>query len=314
MDDLLKNPADTCFLFNKNSWLGKNENDIILNIFLMSIISTLFIHATIFIFPQVSDRLYIDILKKKLDVVSKFTKLEFDFDLKKTLQKSFSSDNYKKVKEKRNAKNRKIIFKKIESFRLATYILLAICTVLILAKWRICGKLMLGWSHLFIIFIMILSFSTELFIFMFVFTKYLYMPNIKMFSVILDQVVKVIKSNDILNQTDFSADLEKLKEKGLMRIHQEKEKLEASKDELIKNVKDKVTDGAQKKLQEIENKIEQKQQQLDDLNKSLQQKKEKLESKLTGSSKDKTAKETIQDESDPSPMVFDESVFCPITY
>ena len=161
---------------------------------------------------------------------------------------------------------------------------------------------------------MILSFSTELFIFLFVFTKYLYMPNIKMFSIILEEVVKVIKKNDVLNQTDFSADLEKLKEKGLIRLHQEKENLEASKDKLIKNVKDKATDIAQKKLQEIEAKIEQKKQQLNDLNKSLQHKKEKLESKLKGSSKDKTAKETIQDESEPSPMVFDESVFCPINY
>ena len=37
-----------------------------MNLFFMSVISFLFIHATIFIFPVVSDKLYVDILKKKL--------------------------------------------------------------------------------------------------------------------------------------------------------------------------------------------------------------------------------------------------------
>lgn len=212
MDDLTKS-INECTLFNKNGWIGKNENDLILNIFFMAIISSLFIHATIFIFPQVSDRLYADILKKKLDMIAKFMKLEFNYDLKETLKKSFSGKKYKKIKDKRNAKNRKTIFKKISSFRILTYILLAASLVVIGMKWKRCGKLILDWSHLFIIFVMIFSFSTEIFIFLFVFSKYIYMPNMKMFAIILDQFVNILKKNEYFTKNTIDLNIDDIKDK-----------------------------------------------------------------------------------------------------
>ena len=83
-------------LFSQDTWLGKNENDIIMNLFFMSVISFLFIHATIFIFPIVSDKLYVDILKKKLNKMNKLSKSIFNFELKKNLREMYKDADYKK--------------------------------------------------------------------------------------------------------------------------------------------------------------------------------------------------------------------------
>ena len=249
MDDLTEN-INECTLFNKNGWIGKNENDLILNIFFMAIISSLFIHATIFIFPQVSDRLYADILKKKLDMIAKFMKLEFNYDLKETLKKSFSGKKYKKIKDKRNAKNRKTIFKKISSFRILTYILLVACLVVIGMKWKRCGKLILDWSHLFIIFVMIFSFSTEIFIFLFVFSKYIYMPNMKMFAIILDQFVNIIKKNEYFTKNTIDLNIDDIKDK--------KDKLEENADQIkseLEQKSDELKDKSNKLKQNIVKKV-----------------------------------------------------------
>ena len=249
MDDLTKN-INECTLFNKNGWIGKNENDLILNIFFMAIISSLFIHATIFIFPQVSDRLYADILKKKLDMIAKFMKLEFNYDLKETLKKSFSGKKYKKIKDKRNEKNRKTIFKKISSFRILTYILLVACLIVIGMKWKRCGKLILDWSHLFIIFVMIFSFSTEILIFLFVFSKYIYMPNMKMFAIIFDQFVNILKKNEYFTKNTIDLNIDDIKDK--------KYKLEENADQIkseLEQKSDELKDKSNKLKQNIVKKV-----------------------------------------------------------
>ena len=300
MADLQQN-VDVCTYFKNSSWIGKNENDLIINVFFMAVISTLFIHATIFIFPQVSDRLYIDILKKKMNVISKLLKLEFNYDLKDTLKKSFSSDNYKKVSKARNKKNRKTIFKKIAAFRILTYVLLAACLFVIVMKWKKCKNLILDGSHLFIIMIMILSFSTEIFIFLFVFSKYIYMPNIKMFSIIIDQFMKILKSNEYFNGKHLKLDLDSAKEKAkelentvknemkdienttsklkddvIKKVNDSKEWSKNEKDKLIKTI----NETTENKMEAIDAKIQIAQQFLANKQKQIDREQTKLEEKL----------------------------------
>ncbi len=188
-------------LFSKDSWLGKNENDIIMNLFFMSVISFLFIHATIIIFPIVSDKLYVDILKKKLNKMNKLSKSIFNFELKKNLREMYKDADHKKLKEDRDNKNRAMIISKIAYFRYITYILLAISLGIIITKWvkhndgsSFFNGCMLTRVHFGIILAMILSFSTEVAIYLLVFSQYVYMPDIKMYSIILDQLLKLFNN------------------------------------------------------------------------------------------------------------------------
>ena len=122
-------------LFSQDTWLGKNENDIIMNLFFMSVISFLFIHATIFIFPVVSDKLYVDILKKKLNKMNKLSKSIFNFELKKNLKEMYKDADSEKIKEDRDNRNRDMIISKIAYFRYITYILLTMSLGIIITKW-----------------------------------------------------------------------------------------------------------------------------------------------------------------------------------
>lgn len=184
-------------IFSQNTWLGQNENDIIMNLFFMSIISFLFIHATIFIFPIVSDKLYVDILKKKLNKMSKLSKSLFNFDLKKKLKKMYKNANNEKIKKDRDNRNRAMIISKISYFRYITYILLAMSLGIILIKTLMKKGFMLKWVHLGIIIAMIFSFSTEIAIYLLVFSQYVYMPDIKMYSIIFSQLFKLIQQIDL---------------------------------------------------------------------------------------------------------------------
>lgn len=191
-------------LFSQDTWLGKNENDIIMNLFFMSVISFLFIHATIFIFPVVSDKLYVDILKKKLNKMSKLSKSVFDFDLKKKLKEMYKDADYKKIKKDRDNRNRAMIIKKIAYFRYVTYILLALSLGVIIRKWikyndgsSFFNGCMLNRVHLGIVLAMIFSFSTEIAIYFLVFSQYIYMPDIKMYSIIVTQLFKLLQQIEL---------------------------------------------------------------------------------------------------------------------
>ena len=188
-------------LFSQDTWLGKNENDIIMNLFFMSVISFLFIHATIFIFPIVSDKLYVDILKKKLNKMNKLSKSIFNFELKKNLKEMYKDSDSKKIKEDRDNKNRDMIISKIAYFRYITYILLTLSLGIIITKWikhydgsSIFSGCMLTRVHFGIVLAMILSFTTEIAIYFLVFSQYVYMPDIKMYSIILDQLLKLFNN------------------------------------------------------------------------------------------------------------------------
>lgn len=188
-------------LFSQDTWLGKNENDIIMNLFFMSVISFLFIHATIIIFPIVSDKLYVDILKKKLNKMNKLSKSIFNFELKKNLKEMYKDADSEKIKEDRDNRNRDMIISKIAYFRYITYILLTLSLGIIITKWikhndgsSFFNGCMLNRVHFGIVLAMILSFTTEIAIYFLVFSQYVYMPDIKMYSIILDQLLKLFNN------------------------------------------------------------------------------------------------------------------------
>lgn len=184
-------------IYPQDTWLGKNENDIIMNLFFMSIISFLFIHATIFIFPIVSDRLYTDILKKKLNKMNKLSKSVFNFELKKKLKEMYKDADPITIKKERDDRNRAMIISKITYFRWVTYILLVISLGIIIRKWWIGKGFMLTSTHFGLVIAMILSFSTEIAIYFLVFSQYVFIPDIKMYSIIVNQLFKLLQQVEI---------------------------------------------------------------------------------------------------------------------
>ena len=241
---LSKNPIGSPI----GSPIGKNwfQNNIltsnfIINLFFMGFITGLFIHSTIVIFPTVSDKLYMDIIKKKYTVIKSFLKKEFHFDFntflinnlpnssdidpqfigpEKAIQylkanqptniKELTKLNKKQKKKiltylenKRNDRNTSLIFNTISPFRWITYILLSLSIILVLYKlisekiWIFKG------SHAILGFLMILSFSTEVFIYKLVFEKYPYMPDFKLYHLITTQLAKILKNNKYLSDAEY---------------------------------------------------------------------------------------------------------------
>lgn len=189
-------------IFSKNTWIGKNENDIIMNLFFMSVISFLFIHATIIIFPIVSDRLYTDILKKKLKKMDNLSKKVFNFKLKEQLKQLYKDSDWKTVKKERDKKNQAMIIKKIKVFRWITYLLLLISISIIFAKYFMGKGFMLTSVHLLIVLAMIGSFSTEIAIYFLVFSQYIYSPDIEMYSLFLHNIYELLQNPILRSDND----------------------------------------------------------------------------------------------------------------
>ena len=167
----------------------ENKANLGQNIFLNSFIILGFIIASLFLFPIVSDSIFLEVCKSKFNELNDI--MYPYFNLVKVSQNTFKNSNYKEIKKKRNKKNTKNLLKKILPWIIGFSLLfIGGCAYYIHNVRKDPNNTVSGWSLglecIIIIAIMLSSFITEYFILTYVYKQYQFVPGISLLAILFN--------------------------------------------------------------------------------------------------------------------------------
>ena len=186
----------------------ENKANLGQNIFLNSFIILGFVIASLFIFPILSDSIFLEVCKSKFNELNNI--MDPHIKLFEELEPKFKESNFRKIQKKRNTTNPKNLLKKLFPWIMG-FSSLFICggAYYIYNVNKIPGRIETGKSLAFecviIILIMLSSFITEYFILTYVYTKYQYAPGISLLSILFD----IFKSGLNNSRADISRRIDK---------------------------------------------------------------------------------------------------------